>query len=182
MSVETCLRDSVKALVPILVPLVTKVVLPIALEVCALQVRSDRFLQDAGRAAGKGLKQTRAELDDVKDEVFERGQKVYDEGSQAGAEIRGCPGEQGSRPGRRADGPRAAAQTPRFPFRQGHGRPGCRRSRPGAPRTEIELVAPRIVGAGLDPPQRQVRLTPGAEAGGRKGRPYEAWATAGRRS
>lgn len=88
MSRRNLSRDSVRALVPILVPLVTKVVLPIALE--SMRRRKfdpDRFLQDAGEGLGKGLKQTRAELDDVKDEVFERGQKVYEEARKQGAEI-----------------------------------------------------------------------------------------------
>jgi hypothetical protein len=98
MSRRNLSRDSVKALVPILVPLVPKVVLPIALE--SMRRRKfdpDRFLQDAGESLGKGLKQTRAELDDVKDEVFERGQKVYEEARKQGRNpdvwrIRGCPG------------------------------------------------------------------------------------------
>lgn len=88
MSRRNLSRDSVKALVPILVPLVTKVVLPIALE--SMRRRKfdpDQFLDDAREGLGKGLKQTRAELDDVKGEVYERGQKVYDEARKQGAEI-----------------------------------------------------------------------------------------------
>src|SRR5260221_13362615 len=87
MSRRNLSRDSVKALVPILVPLVTKVVLPIALE--SMRRRKfdpDRILQDAGEVLGKGLKQTRAELDDVKAEVFERGQQVYQEARKQWAE------------------------------------------------------------------------------------------------
>src|SRR6185369_13653053 len=88
MSRRNLSRDSVKALVPVLIPLVTKVVLPIALE--SMRRRKfdpDQFLDDARESLGKGLKQSRAELDDVKDEVFERGQKVYDEARKQGAEI-----------------------------------------------------------------------------------------------
>src|SRR6185503_19227006 len=88
MSRRNLSRDSLKALVPVLVPLVTKVVLPIALE--SMRRRKfdpDQFLDDAREGLGKGLKQTRAELDDVKGEVFERGQKVYDEARKQGAEI-----------------------------------------------------------------------------------------------
>ena len=88
MSRRNLSRDSVRALVPVLVPLVTKVVLPIALE--SMRRRKfdpDQFLEDARDSLGKGLKQTRAELDDVKGEVFERGQKVYDEARKQGAEI-----------------------------------------------------------------------------------------------
>ena len=88
MSRRNLSRDSIKALVPVLIPLVTKVVLPIALE--SMRRRKfdpDQFLEDARESLGKGLKQTRAELDDVKGEVYERGQKVYDEARKQGAEI-----------------------------------------------------------------------------------------------
>jgi hypothetical protein len=88
MSRRNLSRDSAKALVPILVPLVTKVVLPIALE--SLRRRKfdpDQYLDEARESLGKGFKKTRAELDDVKDEVVERGQKVYDEARKQGAEL-----------------------------------------------------------------------------------------------
>ena len=70
MSRRNLSRDSAKALVPILVPLVTKVVLPIALE--SLRRRKfdpDQYLDEARESLGKGFKKTRAELDDVKDEL-----------------------------------------------------------------------------------------------------------------
>jgi hypothetical protein len=88
MSRRNLSRDSAKALVPILVPLLTKVVLPIALE--SLRRRKfdpDQYLDEARESLGKGIKKTRAELDDVKDEVVERGQKVYDEARKQGAEL-----------------------------------------------------------------------------------------------
>src|SRR6185369_6781811 len=88
MSRRNLSRDSVKALVPVLVPLVTKIVLPIAIE--SMRRRKfdpDQFLEDARESLGKGLKQTRAELDDVRGEVLDRGQKVYDEARKQGAEI-----------------------------------------------------------------------------------------------
>ena len=88
MSRRNLSRDSAKALVPILVPLVTRVVLPIALE--SLRRRKfdpDQYLDEAREGLGKGFKKTRAELDDVKDEVVERGQKAYDEARKQGAEL-----------------------------------------------------------------------------------------------
>jgi hypothetical protein len=81
-------RDTAKALVPVLVPLLTKVVLPIAIE--SMRRRKfdpDQYFDEARESLGKGLKKTRAELDDVKDEVVERGQKVYDEARKQGAEL-----------------------------------------------------------------------------------------------
>jgi hypothetical protein len=88
MSRRSVPRDTAKALVPILIPLVTKVVLPIAIE--SMRRRKfdpDQYLDEARESLGKGLKKSRAELDDVKDEVIERGQKVYDEARKQGAEL-----------------------------------------------------------------------------------------------
>jgi hypothetical protein len=88
MSRRSVPRDAAKALVPILIPLVTKVVLPIAIE--SMRRRKfdpDQYLEEARESLGKGLKKSRAELDDVKDEVIERGQKVYDEARKQGAEL-----------------------------------------------------------------------------------------------
>ena len=88
MSRRSVPRDTAKALVPVLVPLVTKVVLPIVIE--SMRRRKfdpDQYLEEARESLGKGLKKSRAELDDVKDEVVERGQKVYDEARKQGAEL-----------------------------------------------------------------------------------------------
>jgi hypothetical protein len=88
MSRRSVPRDTAKALVPVLIPLVTKVVLPIAIE--SMRRRKfdpDQYLDEARESLGKGLKKSRAELDDVKDEVIERGQKVYDEARKQGAEL-----------------------------------------------------------------------------------------------
>jgi hypothetical protein len=81
-------RDTARALAPVVIPLVTKVVLPIAIE--SMRRRKfdpDQYLDEARESLGKGLKKTRADLDDVKDEVVERGQKLYDEARKQGAEL-----------------------------------------------------------------------------------------------
>lgn len=88
MSGRSVPRDTAKALVPVLMPLLTRVVLPIAIE--SMRRRKfdpDQYLDEARESLGKGLKKSRAELDDVKDEVVERGQKVYDEARKQGAEL-----------------------------------------------------------------------------------------------
>ena len=88
MSRRNVPRDTAKALVPVLVPLVTKVVLPIVIE--SMRRRKfdpDQYLDEARESLGKGFKKTRSELDDVKDEVLERGQKVYDEARKQGTEL-----------------------------------------------------------------------------------------------
>ncbi len=88
MSRRNVPRDTARALVPVLIPLVTKVVLPIAIE--SMRRRKfdpDQYLEEARESLGKGLKKSRAELDGVKDEVIERGQKVYDEARKQGTEL-----------------------------------------------------------------------------------------------
>jgi hypothetical protein len=81
-------RDSLRALAPVIVPLVTKVAVPIVLE--SLRRRkfdTEGFLEDAKESLGKGLKKTGLDLDEVKDEVRERGQKIYDEARKQGTEL-----------------------------------------------------------------------------------------------
>src|SRR5438067_706885 len=89
MSRRNLPRDTAKALAPVLIPLVTKVVLPIAIE--SMRRRKfdpDQYLDEARDSLGKGLKRTRADLDDVKEEVVERGQKLYEEARKQGTELR----------------------------------------------------------------------------------------------
>ena len=81
-------RDTAKALAPVLIPLVTKVVLPIAIE--SMRKRKfdpDEYLEEARLSLGKGLKKTRADLDDVKGEFAERGAKLYEEARKQGSEL-----------------------------------------------------------------------------------------------
>jgi len=90
-------RDTAKALVPVLIPLVTKVVLPIAIE--SMRRRKfdpDQYLDDARESLGKGLKKTRAGLDEVKGEVVERGQKLYEEARKQGTELLELLAEKGA--------------------------------------------------------------------------------------
>src|SRR5712691_7230467 len=90
-------RDSARALAPVLIPLVTKVALPIVIE--SLRRRKfdpDAYLEDAKEGLGKGLKKTRAELEDVKEEVVERGQKLYEEARKQGAELLEVLAEKGA--------------------------------------------------------------------------------------
>ncbi|HJW13100.1 MAG TPA: hypothetical protein VJ776_00310 [Thermoanaerobaculia bacterium] len=81
-------RETAKALAPVLIPLVTKVVLPIAIEsIRRRKFDTDQYFDEARESLGKGLKKTRADLDEVKEEVVERGQKLYDEARKQGAEL-----------------------------------------------------------------------------------------------
>ncbi len=90
-------RDSLRALAPVLVPLVTKVAVPIVLE--SLKRRkfdTEGFLEDAKESIGKGLKKSVLDLDEVKDEVRERGQKIYDEARKQGTELLEVLAEKGA--------------------------------------------------------------------------------------
>ena len=90
-------RDTARALAPVLIPLVTKVVLPIAIE--SLRRRKfdpDEYLSDAKESLGKGLKKTRADLDNVKEEVVERGTKLYEEARKHGSELLEVLAEKGA--------------------------------------------------------------------------------------
>jgi vacuolar-type H+-ATPase subunit H len=90
-------RDSVRALIPVVVPLVTKVALPIVIE--TLRRRKfdpDEFFEEAKESLGKGLKKSRSDLEEVKEEVLERGQKVYDEARKQGAELLEVLAEKGA--------------------------------------------------------------------------------------
>ena len=88
MARRTVTGDALRALVPVVVPLVTKVVLPIAIEsIRRGKFDPDEYLKDATDSLGKGFKKSRAEFEDVKEEVVERGQKLYEEARKQGAEL-----------------------------------------------------------------------------------------------
>lgn len=88
MARRTVAGDAVRALVPVVVPLVTRVVLPIAIESLRRgKFDPDEYFKNASDGLGKGLKKSRSELEDVKEEVVERGQKLYEEARKQGAEL-----------------------------------------------------------------------------------------------
>ncbi len=90
-------HESIRALAPVLVPLVTKVALPIVIE--SLRRRKfdpDEYFEDAKEGLGKGLKRSRADMEDVKQEFAERGKKLYDEARKQGTELLEALAEKGS--------------------------------------------------------------------------------------
>ena len=90
-------RDSLRALAPVIVPLVTKVAVPIVLETLKRRkFDTEGFLEDAKESIGKGLKKSGLDLDEVKDEVRERGQKIYDEARKQGTELLEVLAEKGA--------------------------------------------------------------------------------------
>jgi hypothetical protein len=92
-------RDTARALAPVVVPLVTKVALPILIE--SLRRRrpfdSDAYLAEAGESLRKGFKKARPDLEDVKEDAMERGGEIYEEARKQGEEIVKLLAEKGSR-------------------------------------------------------------------------------------
>jgi hypothetical protein len=82
-------RDTARAHAPVVVPLVTKVVLPIFLE--SLRRRrpfdGDAYFEQASEGLKKGFKKARPDLEDVKDEAVERGTKLYEDARKQGEEL-----------------------------------------------------------------------------------------------
>jgi len=88
MSRKSLPRETARALAPVVIPLVTRVVLPIVIE--SLRRRKfdpEKFLEDAREGLEKGLKKTRPQLDEVKEEVVERAGKLYGEARKQGEEL-----------------------------------------------------------------------------------------------
>ena len=81
-------RKTVRELAPIVVPLVTRVAIPLAAKTLS---RSRRDAEDAYAEAkerfGRNAKKTRSDLEDVREEALARGRKVYDEARKQGTEL-----------------------------------------------------------------------------------------------
>jgi len=82
-------RDTARALAPVLVPLVTKVALPIFIE--TLRKRrpfdSDAYFEEASDSLKKGFQKAKPDLEDVGERAADRGSKLYDEARKQGQEI-----------------------------------------------------------------------------------------------
>jgi hypothetical protein len=77
-----------RALGPIVIPLVTRVAIPIALE--SLRKRkfaADDYVGESEDTLKENIKKTRANIDDVKEEAVTRGKKLYDEARREGVEF-----------------------------------------------------------------------------------------------
>lgn len=92
-------RDTARALAPLVVPLVTKVALPIFIE--SLRRRrpfdGDAYFGQAREGLKKGFKKARPDLEDVKDDAVERGAKLYEEARKQGEELVELLAEKGSK-------------------------------------------------------------------------------------
>lgn len=81
-------RSTMRALGPVVIPLVTRIAIPIALE--SLRKRTfaaDDFVEESEGTLKENIKRTRANLDDVKEEARLRGRKLYGQARQEGTEF-----------------------------------------------------------------------------------------------
>ncbi|HKD18465.1 MAG TPA: hypothetical protein VKG23_11410 [Thermoanaerobaculia bacterium] len=91
-------RTTAEALGPIVVPLVTKVALPIAIESLRRggKFDTDRFYAEAKESLAKGFHKSRPELDDLKEQLADRGSELYDDLRKQGAALLETLSEKGS--------------------------------------------------------------------------------------
>ncbi len=91
-------RATADALGPIVVPLVTKVALPIAIESLRRggKFDTDRFYAEAKESLAKGFKKSRPELEDLKEELSDRGSDLYADLRKHGADLLESLTEKGS--------------------------------------------------------------------------------------
>lgn len=82
-------RDTARALAPFLVPLVTKVALPLAIDSLRRRGRfdTDAFIEQAQESLGKGMKESGGELKDLGGKYADKGEEIYGELRKHGADL-----------------------------------------------------------------------------------------------
>jgi len=88
MSRSRLSRQTMRALGPVVIPLVTRIAIPIALE--SLRKRkfaADDYVGESEDTLKENLKKSRAELDSVKAEAVNRGRRLYGEARREGTEF-----------------------------------------------------------------------------------------------
>lgn len=79
---------TIRNLAPVLVPIVTRVAVPMAIRSMRRRGEGVSDLFDGARDRfDQNLKKTRADFEDVKDEAVDRGRKLYDEALKQGSEL-----------------------------------------------------------------------------------------------
>jgi hypothetical protein len=98
MARKSLSRSTAEALGPIVVPLVTKVALPLAIESMRRGGRfdTDKFFEEARASLSKGVKKSRPEMEDLKEQIADRGSDLYDEVRKQGADLLETLAEKGS--------------------------------------------------------------------------------------
>jgi hypothetical protein len=89
MARKSLSRTTAQALGPIVVPLVTRVALPIAIESLRRGRRFDtgRFYEEAKDSLAKGFRESRGDREELKEQLSERGSDFYAEARKQGADI-----------------------------------------------------------------------------------------------
>ncbi len=88
MSRSQLSRSTLRALGPVLIPLMTKVAIPIALEsLRRRRLAADDFVDEQKDVLRQNLKKTRTDFEDVKEEAAARGARLYQEARKEGTEF-----------------------------------------------------------------------------------------------
>jgi hypothetical protein len=98
MARKSLSRATAEALGPIVVPLVTKVALPIAIESLRRGGKFDteKFYEEAKESLAKGVKKSRPEREELKEQIADRGADLYEEVRKQGADLLETLTEKGS--------------------------------------------------------------------------------------
>lgn len=82
-------KDTARALAPFLVPLVTKVALPLAIDSLRRRGRfdTDAFIEQAQEHLGKGIKESGDEFKDLSEKYADKGEEIYGELRKHGADL-----------------------------------------------------------------------------------------------
>lgn len=98
MARKSLSRTTAQALGPIVVPLVTKVALPIAIESLRRGGKFDteRFYEEAKESLAKGFRESKGDREDLKEQLSERGSDFYSEARKQGADILEALSERGT--------------------------------------------------------------------------------------
>ena len=89
MARKSLSRTTAEALGPIVVPLVTKVAIPIAIESLRRGGRfdTDRFYEEAKESLAKGFQKSKGDREELKEQLAERGSDFYSEARKQGADF-----------------------------------------------------------------------------------------------
>ncbi len=81
-------RQTMRALGPVMIPLMTRVAIPIALEsLRKRKLAADDYLGESRDTLRDNLKKSRAEIDNVRDEAIDRGRRLYGDARREGTEF-----------------------------------------------------------------------------------------------
>lgn len=80
--------STIRALGPYMIPLMTKVAIPIALKsLSRRKLAAEDFVDEQKDVFRKNVRRTRGDLDDIKDEAIARGTRIYDEARKEGTAV-----------------------------------------------------------------------------------------------